>query len=110
MFASTLRHGILPNLFDKTYNPRYNCRDACWWFIKSVKDYMEFTNNEDNILKENVEMRFVDDNQLDDMWKKEKGEKKTMKLADIIQNIFEVIKLINFYYIKYIFLSHMQKE
>lgn len=94
MFGSSLRHGILPNLFDKLSKPRYNCRDACWWYIKSVKDYMEFTNNEDNILNEKVEMTFVDDNRFDDVWKKEKGEKKFMKIADIIQNIFEVFLIV----------------
>ena len=90
MFASGLRHGIIPNLFDKLSRPRYNCRDACWWFIKSVKDYMEFTHNEDNILNETVEMKYVDDSQSDDIWKKEKGEKKFLKIADIIQTIFWV--------------------
>ena len=90
MFGSALRHGILPNLFDKLCKPRYNCRDACWWYIKAVKDYMEFTNNEDNILNETIEMKFVDDNQFDHHWKKEKGEKKFMKISEIIQAIFEV--------------------
>ena len=42
MFASTLRHGLIPNLLDKGSNPRYNSRDATWWFIKAIKDYIEF--------------------------------------------------------------------
>jgi len=57
---------------------------------------MEFTHNEDNILNETVEMKYVDDSQSDDIWKKEKGEKKFLKIADIIQTIFEV-----FYYLYY---------
>jgi glycogen debranching enzyme len=36
-FASALRHGMIPNLLDGGNNPRYNCRDACWWFIRGVK-------------------------------------------------------------------------
>lgn len=42
-FASCLRHGLLPNLLDSGRNPRYNCRDACWWFMKALKDYVECT-------------------------------------------------------------------
>ncbi len=36
-FASTLRHGMIPNLLNFGNNPRYNCRDACWWFIRGIK-------------------------------------------------------------------------
>jgi len=36
-FASSMRHGLIPNLLDSGNNPRYNCRDACWWFIRGVK-------------------------------------------------------------------------
>lgn len=36
-FASVLRHGNIPNIINFGINPRYNCRDVCWWFIRSVK-------------------------------------------------------------------------
>ena len=49
-YASTLRHGLIPNLLNKP-NSRFNCRDASWWFIKSIKDYHEFLPNE-NLLDE----------------------------------------------------------
>lgn len=89
MFASSLRNGLIPNLYDKLQRPRYNCRDACWWFVKAIMDYIDFTKDE-SILGANVELKFVDDNQFDHFWKREKGERKFMKLVDVVQTIFEV--------------------
>jgi glycogen debranching enzyme len=38
-FASTLRHGLIPNLIDSGWNPRYNARDATWWFMQALQSY-----------------------------------------------------------------------
>lgn len=38
-FAATLRHGLIPNLIDSGWNPRYNARDATWWFLHALQSY-----------------------------------------------------------------------
>lgn len=68
MFGSTLRHGLIPNLLDNGNNPRYNCRDGCWWFVKAVKDYIEFTGDA-AILKKEIKMRFYSDDYLENLEK-----------------------------------------
>lgn len=83
MFASVLRHGLIPNLLDNGVNPRYNSRDSSWWFIKAIKDYIEFSKDV-NILNEDVKMVFLDDNMEIHYQLLEKKKVKIMKLQEII--------------------------
>lgn len=57
-FAKTLKHGLIPNLLDAGRNPRYNARDAAWFFLQSIQDYITITPGGEEILKEKVTRRF----------------------------------------------------
>jgi len=63
---------MIPNLLDSGQNSRFNSRDACWWFIKAIKDYCEFTKSYD-ILNESVNMQFLCDYQEVDALLKKNG-------------------------------------
>ena len=51
-FARTLRYGLIPNLLSESgHKPRYNCRDAVWWWCRAVRLMYE---KEPGILSEKV--------------------------------------------------------
>jgi glycogen debranching enzyme len=58
--ASYIRHGLLPNFLDNGRHPRYNARDVCWWFLKGVRDYLDFTEDY-QIFNADIEIKFQDD-------------------------------------------------
>lgn len=57
-FAKTLKHGLIPNLLDAGRNPRFNARDAAWFFLQAIQDYVGIVPNGESILKEKVARRF----------------------------------------------------
>ncbi|KAF9940651.1 hypothetical protein BGZ67_007146 [Mortierella alpina] len=59
-FASSLKHGMIPNLLDSLRSPRYNSRDSVWWFFQSVQDYCTIVPGGEDILQESFARRFPD--------------------------------------------------
>ena len=87
-FASVMRHGLIPNLLDSGVNCRYNARDATWFFLKSVVDYVEKSQDYD-VFNFGVNMVFLSDDFNDHNNKKNRGEKKNMKLSEIVHEILQ---------------------
>lgn len=44
-FAEVSNFGLIPNLHDQGHNTRFNARDATWFFLQSIKDYIIATGN-----------------------------------------------------------------
>lgn len=57
-FGSTLRHGLIPNLLDQGMFPRYNARDAAWWWLWSVQNYCQHSSEGLSFLGAKVLRRF----------------------------------------------------
>jgi len=84
-YGSYMRHGLIPNLLDP---PRYNCRDATFWFVKGIVDYINESSDFD-ILKQKVEMKFLSSEK--DKNDQLKGQRmiRDQTLIDILQEIME---------------------
>lgn len=57
-FAATLKHGLIPNLLDAGRNPRYNARDATWFFAQIIQEYTKKVPDGFKILDDKVKRRF----------------------------------------------------
>ncbi|KAK7204849.1 glucanotransferase domain of glycogen debranching enzyme-domain-containing protein [Myxozyma melibiosi] len=87
-FASTLKHGMIPNLLDAGRNPRYNSRDSVWFFLQNIQDYVKLVPNGKQILSEQVKRRFpLDDTFVE--WDDPRAFSYSTSLLDIIQEILQ---------------------
>ncbi|KII87207.1 glycoside hydrolase family 13 protein [Plicaturopsis crispa FD-325 SS-3] len=87
-FASTLKHGLIPNLLDSVRNPRYNSRDSPWWMIQNIQDYVNSAPNGLSILSEPVKRRFPKDDTWVP-WNDPRAYAYSSTIAEIIQEILQ---------------------
>jgi glycogen debranching enzyme len=41
-YGSVMRNGLIPNLMGGGENPRYNARDATWWWAQAIQEFCAF--------------------------------------------------------------------
>ena len=58
-FASVMKHGMIPNLLSSGKSPRYNSRDAVWFFLQAIQDYTKAVRDGQSILQEKCTRRFT---------------------------------------------------
>ncbi|OEH79857.1 glycogen debranching enzyme [Cyclospora cayetanensis] len=79
-YARVLRHGLIPNLLDAGNNPRYNARDATWFFMQGIQDYCKAAPEGVDFLQTQVEPKYgVHASQL--------PEQQIKTLADVMHHI-----------------------
>ena len=80
-FGSTVRHGLVPNLLGEGKVSRFNCRDATWFWLNSVKDTYEF---KEGILHQPVPQGFVTDSAEFDI--------KKAPMRTVLDVVYEIIE------------------
>ncbi|KAF9005909.1 glycoside hydrolase family 13 protein [Cyathus striatus] len=87
-FASTLKHGLIPNLLDSVRTPRYNSRDSPWWMLQNIQDYVKMSPDGLSILAEHVKRRFPQDDTWVS-WDDPRAYAYSSTIAEIIQEILQ---------------------
>lgn len=87
-FASTLKHGLIPNLLDSVRSPRYNSRDSPWWMLQNIQDYVQSAPDGLALLSEPVKRRFPKDDTWVP-WDDPKAYSYSSTISEIIQEILQ---------------------
>ncbi|KAJ1899393.1 bifunctional 4-alpha-glucanotransferase/amylo-alpha-1,6-glucosidase [Kickxella alabastrina] len=87
-FGSTLKHGLIPNLLDAGRFPRYNARDATWFWLQAVQTYCELGPEGLAFLDTPVARRFPDGETFV-QWNSEEAFSTTSTVAELVQEIMQ---------------------
>ncbi|KAJ2674472.1 bifunctional 4-alpha-glucanotransferase/amylo-alpha-1,6-glucosidase [Coemansia sp. RSA 1085] len=87
-FGSTLKHGLIPNLLDSGRSPRYNARDATWFWLQAVQSYCMLAPDGLKLLDVSVKRRFPDGETFVP-WDSDKAYSKSSTIAELIQEIMQ---------------------
>jgi len=88
-FAKVMRHGLIPNLHDGGHNTRFNARDATWFFLQAIKDYILISEEGLNFFEQEFELHFLSDDQATHYGMKDEG--KSGRTISILELIIEII-------------------
>ncbi|GMR35805.1 hypothetical protein PMAYCL1PPCAC_06000, partial [Pristionchus mayeri] len=81
-YAGTLRHGLIPNLLAEGKSPRYNCRDAVWFWLYAIVRYVREAPDGAEILKAPVRRLYSTDSaEFGDGSEREEELRETMREA-----------------------------
>eukprot|EP01138_Halocafeteria_seosinensis_P009895 gb/GECG01010107.1/.p1 GENE.gb/GECG01010107.1/~~gb/GECG01010107.1/.p1 ORF type:complete len:1612 (+),score=179.60 gb/GECG01010107.1/:1-4836(+) len=93
-YGAVLRHGLIPNLLDSGRRPRYNARDATWFWLMALQQYCRHSPEAYGILQKHVPRLFPSDSQEEYKWHRGKGyhhktfpNLPTMSVGDIVLEI-----------------------
>lgn len=86
-FGETLKHGLIPNLLDGGRNPRYNARDATWFYLQAIQEYVKFVPEGLKILGQSVKRRFPKD----DTWIPYDDPKAFAYSLTLVEIIYEIL-------------------
>ncbi|XP_071444480.1 glycogen debranching enzyme [Hetaerina americana] len=88
-YASCLRHGLIPNLLDKGTHARFNCRDAVWWWLYAIRNYVEDVPSGETILQDVVSRIFPTDDS-PPIADPDSSSAKEMPLCEVMQEALNV--------------------
>ncbi|KAJ2687046.1 bifunctional 4-alpha-glucanotransferase/amylo-alpha-1,6-glucosidase [Coemansia spiralis] len=85
-FGSTLKHGLIPNLLDTGRFPRYNARDATWFWLQAVQAYCLHAPEGLGFLSVSVPRRFPDGETFVE-WDSDEAYSQSSTIAELIHEV-----------------------
>jgi glycogen debranching enzyme len=86
-FGGCELHGLIPNLLDSCRKPRFNARDAVWWYLQALQDYCQLAPDGLKLLQTKIKRRFPNDEYIDYQDPRAFGAEWT--IAELVQHIMQ---------------------